>query len=256
MINIIRSVADTDNDLENYIVKLTALLGTKRPQFASVLRKLIESNCVHEHSISSSDIRDYLPQKSTASDQATALNQFKKVGVNTGIFSSTSATGVMLNQSLFSSNGIGFNSFIINYENSIKTISNSDLNSDYSVSTSFTSDDYLNDLLNLIRIGKPARDKSLLKVIQMFDEKGKINITYGHGSFGKMCEEVGLKNNRALRDKIELLVSHNIFKRDKNHLQLSSSIILSKKWFNDLESNQHSLLVEFKNKNITIKTLQ
>ncbi|CAK2019957.1 conserved hypothetical protein [Vibrio crassostreae] len=256
MINIIRSVGDTDNDLENYIVKLTALLGTKRPQFASVLRKIIESNCVHEHSISSSDIRDYLPNKATASEQATALNQFKNVGIKTGIFSSTSATGVMLNQSLFSSNGIGFNSFIINYENSIKTISNSDLNSDYSVSTSFTSDDYLNDLLNLIRIGKPARDKSLSKVIQMFDDKGRINITYGHGSFGKMCEEIGLKNNRALRDKIELLVSHNIFKRDKNHLQLSSSLILSKKWFNDLESNQHSLLVEFKNKKITIKTLQ
>ncbi|MEZ9804447.1 hypothetical protein AB4264_24465 [Vibrio sp. 10N.261.55.B8] len=256
MINIIRSVADTDNDLENYIVKLTALLGTKRPQFASVLRKLIESNCVHEHSISSSDIRDYLSKKDTPSEQATALNQFKKVGIKTGIFSSTSATGVMLNQSLFSPHGESSNSFVITYENSVKTITNPALNADYNVSVSFNSNDYLNDLLSLIRVGKTARDKSLSKVIQMFDDKGRINITFGHGSFGKMCEEVGLKNNRALRDKIELMVSHNIFKRDKNHLKLSSSLILSKEWFNDLENHKHSLLVEFKNKKITIKTLQ
>lgn len=256
MINIIRSVGDTDNDLENYIVKLTALLGTKRPQFASVLRKIIESNCVHEHSISSSDIRDYLSKKDTPSEQATALNQFKNVGIKTGIFSSTSATGVMLNQSLFSSIGESSNSFVIAYEKSVKTISNPDLNSDYSVSASFNSNDYLNDLLSLIRIGKPARDKSLFKVIQLFDDKGRINITFGHGSFGKMCEEVGLKNNRALRDKIELMVSHNIFKRDKNYLKLSSSLVLSKEWFNNLEKHQHSLLVEFKNKKITIKTLE
>ncbi|CAM2874714.1 hypothetical protein [Moritella viscosa] len=254
MVKMIKAVGDTDNDLENYIVKLTALLGTKRPQFASVLRKLIESNCVHEHSISSSDIRDYLPQKDTPSEQATALNQFKNVGIKTGIFLSTSTTGVMLNQTLFSSNGIFVTDFIMTYEKTIKTITKKKSDLDSNISVRFTSDDYINDLLILIRTGKTARDKSLSKIIKMFDSKNLINITYGHGNFGKMCEEAGLKNNRALRDKIDLMVSHKMFKRDKNHLKLSSSFILSKQWFNDLEENQHSLFVAFKNGNVIIKT--
>lgn len=241
---------ESKNNLENYIIKITALHHSKALRFAETLTKIIEGNYIKDYEIFKEDALRFI----TKGNKYTALNDFKRTGIRSGILIKTGKS-ISLNPSLFSANGKVKQKVIrVNYHLGKKTITNPSLLIENKLHVAVNNNDYINDLLNLVKNSRCVTDYKTAILIQMLDENNIINSRYKTGNFGKQCKENGLINNSLLRIKIETLVNNNIFIRNDDHtLSINSTFIKSKKWFNNFEKNKHTLIITFINSKLEIE---
>jgi len=238
--------AKTENqDLYNYILTITKLKPLARTVFSERLCTVIKAGLVKNGAISIKELKLLIPELA-----ASELYQFKLVGEQTGIFSSSDIGTITLHHDLFSANGeLNNYKLTLEYRNGLRTLFNPSLTEDSHIviGVGASGKTYLSDLttttLHSLRPSNIFYEViSSFEGNQLTDKQNKI-----------IFEKFGITIPSQYNQLSKLTNLSITFKRNYKSYRLNEKMIKSSEWLKSLNNQSFKINYTFRNKIITTR---